>query len=337
MARIFASALTQLGAVLALLSLAAPVQALDQVSFGTDWQAEAEHGGYYEALATGIYEKYGLKVTLRQGGPQVNHTQLLAAGRLDFDEAPASFTGLNFVKENIPMVAVAAFFQKDPSVLIAHPGVGNDSLAALKGKPIMIGADTRVGWWLFLKAKFGYSDAQIRPYNFNMTPFLADKNAIQQGYITSEPFLIEKQGHIKPVVFLLADAGYTSYGSLIETSQKLIDEKPDLVQRFVNASIEGWNAFLYGDPSPAYAAIKRENPEQTDELLRYAHDRMKADGIVDSGDSQKLGIGAMTDARWQDFAGVMSGEGLYPKNIESRKAYTLRFVNQRVGMASKPQ
>ena len=156
-------------------------RALDQVTFGTDWQAEAEHGGYYQALATGHYEKYGLKVTLRQGGPQVNHTQLLAAGRLDFDEAPASFTALNFVKEKIPMVAVAAFFQKDPSVLIAHPGVGNDSLAALKGKPIMIGADTRVGWWLFLKAKFGYSDGQIRPYNFNMTPFLADKNVGAAG------------------------------------------------------------------------------------------------------------------------------------------------------------
>jgi NitT/TauT family transport system substrate-binding protein len=337
MARIFASALTRLGAVLALACLASPALALDQVSFGTDWQAEAEHGGYYQALATGIYEKYGLKVELRQGGPQVNHTQLLAAGRLDFDEAPASFTGLNFVKENIPLVAVAAFFQKDPSVLIAHPGVGNDSLASLKGKPIMIGADTRVGWWLFLKAKFGYSDDQIRPYNFNMTPFLADKSAVQQGYLTSEPFLIEQQGKVKPVVFLLADSGYTSYGSIIETSQKLVDTKPDLVQRFVDASIEGWYSFLYGDPSPAYALIKKDNPEQTDDLLKYAHDTMKADGIVDSGDSLTAGIGAMTDARWQDFAGVMSDEGLYPKTIDWKKAYSLRFVNQRVGMAAKPQ
>jgi NitT/TauT family transport system substrate-binding protein len=323
--------------MLVLGSLAAPARALDQITFGTDWQAEAEHGGYYQALATGLYEKYGLKVTLRQGGPQVNHTQLLAAGRLDFDEAPASFTGMNFVKESIPMVAVAAFFQKDPSVLIAHPGVGNDSLAALKGKPIMIGADTRVGWWLFLKAKFGYSDSQIRPYNFNMTPFLADKSAVQQGYLTSEPFLIEKQGGVKPLVFLLADAGYSSYGSIIETSQKLIDTKPDLVQRFVNASIEGWYSYLYGDPSPANALIKKENPDQSDDLLKYAHDTMKARGVVDSGDSQKLGIGAMTDARWQDFFNVMSGEGLYPKDMAWKKAYTLRFVDQRVGMAAKSQ
>jgi NitT/TauT family transport system substrate-binding protein len=335
MVRFISAALGVVGAMLALAGRPAPAAALDQITFGTDWQAEAEHGGYYQALATGIYEKYGLKVTLRQGGPQVNHTQLLAAGRLDFDEAPASFTAMNFAKEKIPMVAVAAFFQKDPSVLIAHPGVGNDSLAALKGKPIMIGADTRVGWWLFLKAKFGYGDGQIRPYNFNMTPFLADKTAVQQGYLTSEPFLIQKQGGVKPVVFLLADAGYTSYGSIIEVSQKLIDTKPDLVQRFVNASIEGWYGFLYGDPSPAYAAIKKDNPEQSDDLLKYAHDTMKAQGVVDSGDSTKLGIGAMSDARWQDFFKVMSAEGLYPKDMDWKKGYTLRFVNQRVGMSAQ--
>src|SRR5580693_9257563 len=215
--------------------LAAPAAALDQVSLGTDWKAEAEHGGYYQAIATGIYAKYGIEVSLRQGGPQVNRSQLLAAGRLDFDEEPNSFLPLNFVKEHIPMVAVAAMFQKDPMVLIAHSEAGYANFAALKGKPIMIGADTRVGPWLFLKAKFGFTDDQIRTYNFNIAPFMADKNAVQQGYVTSEPFLIEKAG-AKPVVFLLANEGYTTYASVIETSRKLVQEKPDLVQRFVNAS-----------------------------------------------------------------------------------------------------
>jgi len=239
-------------------SLAGPASALDQVSLGTDWKAEAEHGGYYQAIATGIYAKYGLEVSLRQGGPQVNHSQLLAAGRLDFDEEPNSFLPLNFVKENIPMVAVAAMFQKDPMVLIAHADVGNDSLAALKGKPIMIGADTRVGSWLFLKSKFGYTDDQIRPYNFNVAPFMADKNAVQQGYLSSEPFMIESQG-VKPVVLLLADAGYSSYGSLIQTSDKLVQEKPDLVQRFVDASIIGWYNYLYGNNAAANAMMRAKN------------------------------------------------------------------------------
>ena len=313
---------------------AASARAEDKVTFGTDWKAEAEHGGYYQAIATGIYEKHGLEVSLRQGGPQVNHAQLLAAGRLDFNEAPNSFISLNFANENIPMIAVAAMFQKDPSVLIAHPGVGNDSLAALKGKPIMIGADTRVGWWLFLKAKFGYTDDQIRPYTFNVAPFLVDKNAVQQGYLTSEPFIIEQQG-VKPVVFLIADAGYASYGSIIQTSMKMAEEKPDLVQRFVDASIEGWYSYLQGDPAPANALIKKDNPEMSDEILAYAIARIKQAGIVDSGDTQRLGIGAMSDGRWQDFFKVMAEQGLYPKTLDYRKAYTLRFVNKRVGIELK--
>jgi NitT/TauT family transport system substrate-binding protein len=313
---------------------APPARALDHVTFGTDWKAEAEHGGYYQAIATGIYRKYGIEVTLREGGPQINQSQLLAAGRLDFSIASNSFIGLNFVKEKIPMVAVAALFQKDPTVLIAHRGVGNDSFADLKGKPIMIGADTRVGWWLFLKAKFGYSDDQIRPYTFNVAPFLADKNAVQQGYLTSEPFLIEKAG-IKPNVFLLADAGYASYGSVIETSAKLIDSNPDLVRRFVDASIEGWYSYLDGDPSPGNKLIKADNPEESDDLIAYAIDNMKRYGIVDSGDSPALGIGAMTDARWQSFFSVMSKQGLYPATLDWHQAYTLRFVDQRVGMALK--
>jgi NitT/TauT family transport system substrate-binding protein len=322
-------ALTALAAALAASVHCA--RALDRVTLGTDWKAEAEHGGYYQAMATGLYQKHGIDLVLRQGGPQVNQSQLLAAGRIEFSIASNSFIPLNFAKSEIPMIAVAALFQKDPAVLIAHKGVGNDSLAALKGKPIMVGGDTRVGWWLFLKAKFGYTDDQIRTYDFNIAPFLANPNAVQQGYLTSEPYLVEKAG-TSPNVFLIADEGYASYASVIETSQKLVAEKPDLVQRFIDASIEGWYSYVYGDPAPGNALIKKDNPEESDELLAYAIAKMKQYGIVDSGDSQKEGIGAMSDARWQSFFEVMAGEGLYPKDMDYRKAYTLRFVNRRVGM-----
>ena len=303
----------------------------ESVNFGTDWKAEAEHGGYYQAIAAGIYRQHGLEVTLRQGGPQVNHAQLLAAGRLDFNIAPNSFGPLNFISENIPMTAVAAIFQKDPSVLIAHPGQGDDSVAALKGKPIMIGSDTRITSWMFLKNKFGYSDDQIRPYTFSVAPFLADPKAVQQGYLSSEPFTIEAQG-VKPVVLLLADAGYSSYGSLIQTSDRLVRDSPDLVQRFVDASIEGWYGYLYGDPTPANLLIKRDNPEMTDALLAYGIAKLKEYGIVDSGEATTSGIGAMTEARWRDFFEMMSNAGVYPKDLDFHKAYTLRFVNKKVGM-----
>ena len=315
----------------AALTLSRSAAAEDKISFGTDWKAEAEHGGYYQAIATGIYRRHGLDVTLRQGGPQVNHAQLLAAGRLEFNLAPNSFVPLNFVQENIPIVAVAAIFQKDPSVLIAHPGQGNDSLGALKGKPIMIGSDTRIGSWIFLKSKFGYTDDQIRPYTFSVAPFLADPKAVQQGYLSSEPFTIEMQG-VKPVVLLLADAGYSSYGSVIQTSDKLVQDKPDLVQRFVDASIEGWYGYLYGDPAPANGLIKRDNPEMTDALLAYGIAKIKEYGVVDSGDAKRLGIGAMTEARWQDFFNTMSEADVYPRDLDYHQAFTLRFVDKKVGM-----
>jgi NitT/TauT family transport system substrate-binding protein len=305
--------------------------AADIVRFGTDWKAEAEHGGYYQAIATGIYGRYGLDVQLREGGPQVNQAQLLAAGRLDFNIASNSFLPLNFVREGVPMVAVAAIFQKDPAVLIAHPGVGNDSFAALKGKPIMISADTRIGFWQFLKQKFGYNDAQIRPYDFSVAPFLADRQAVQQGYLTSEPFTIEKAG-VKPVVLLLADAGYASYGGLIQTRRDLVKNKPDLVKRFVDASIEGWYSYLYGDPAPGNGLIKRDNPEMTDELLAFGREQMKEHGIVGSGDATSLGIGAMTVARWRDFYETMAKAKLYPEGLDYRKAFTLEFVDKKFGM-----
>ncbi len=324
----FLAALTLLGVALALPGAASA----ESVAFGTDWKAEAEHGGFYQAIATGIYKRYGLDVTLRPGGPQVNHAQLLAAGVLDFNIASNSFVPLNFVREQIPMVAVAAIFEKDPSVLIAHPGQGDDSLAALKGRPIMISGDTRVTSWLFLKQKFGYTDDQIRPYSFSVAPFLADKKAIQQGYLTSEPFIIEKEG-VHPVVLLLADAGYGSYGALIETSEKLVRDKPDLVQRFVDASIEGWYSYLQGDPAPGNALIKHDNPEMTDALIAYGMEKMKAYGIVDSGEAKQNGIGAMSEARWRDFFDTVVKAGLYPAEMDFRKAYTLQFVNKKVGLA----
>jgi len=324
-----------LAVVLAALVVSRPACALDHVVFGADWRAEAEHGGYYAAIAEGIYARHGIEVELRQGGPQINQTQLLAAGRLDFAIVSNSFLPLNIRQQNIPLVAVAALFQKDPAVLIAHRAAGFKDLASLKGKPIMIGGDTRVGWWLFLKARFGYTDSQVRPYTFNLAPFLTNPRAIQQGYLTSEPFLIQQAGG-DPQVFLLADSGYASYGSLIETSAKLVHDNPDLVRRFVDASIEGWYAYFRRDPAPANTLIKKDNPEQTDALLAYARSTMASHGIVDSGDAKALGIGAMTDARWRAFFTEMAKQGLYPANMNYRQAYTLRFVDHRVGLKTQP-
>jgi NitT/TauT family transport system substrate-binding protein len=323
------------GVLAGALMLASGARAQDKVSFGLDWVAQAEHGGFFQAQATGIYRKYNLDVTIRPGGPQVNHTQLLIAGRLDFNMTSNSFLALNFVKEKIPFRVVAALFQKDPSVLIAHPGQGNDSFAALKGKPILISTDTRAGWWNFLRVKFGYSDAQIRPYTFNMAPFLADKSLVQQGYLGSEPFSIRQATGQDPVVLLIADAGYTGYANLIGVSDKNIKERPDLVRRFVDATIEGWYSYLYGDPAPANAAIRAANPEMKQELIDYGRAAMIRNGVLDSGDALANGIGTMNPARWAEFLKTMSEAGLYPKDLDVSRAYTTEFVNRKVGMQLK--
>lgn len=308
---------------------AQPAQAagLTKISFGLDWQAEAEYGGYYEAAATGIYKAYGLDVTIRQGGPNVNNAQLLLAGKLDFDITSNGFLAFNFVQQRLPFVAVAAIFQKDPDILFAHHGVGEDSFAALKGKPIAISADTRAGWWLFLKHKYHYSDSQIRPYDFNLTPFFTSKDLVVQGYVTSEPFLVkQKTGHY-PVVLSLADAGFDGYAQLIATSKKLIRKDPSVVQRFVAASIAGWQEYLNGNPEPAFKAIEKANPDMPKALLHYGYEQLKKRGIVETGDTKTLGIGAMTKSRWQGFFGQMRDAGLYPADLDWRKAFTTRFVN----------
>jgi NitT/TauT family transport system substrate-binding protein len=305
-----------------------------KLTMQTNWRAQAEHGGYYQAVATGLYAKQGLDVTLKAGGPQINNPQLLAASAIDFSMGSDSFNGLNFVKNDIPLVVVASMFQKDPRVLLAHPGQGNDSLAALKGKPILIASASRNNYWQFLRAKYGYTDDQIRPYTFNMAPFLADKSAIQQGFVTSEPLKMQQAG-IQPVVHLLADHGYVSYATTLETRSQLVKERPDVVQRFVNASIEGWYSYLYGDRKAANALIQKDNPEMSDEQLAYSHAKMKEYGMVDSGDALKLGIGAMVDARWREFADIMIKAGVYPADINVSKAYTLQFINKGHGMNLK--
>ena len=321
----------RLALLLTVLTLALPTQAQaeSKITFGTDWLAEAEHGGFYQALARGFYKRRGLDVTIRMGGPQANPEQAIATGIVDFQMTSGSFGVLNLVRQNIPVVAVAALFQKDPQVLISHPGAGNDRLEDMRGKPIMISAGARNGWWLFLKARYGFTDAQIRPYNFQMAPYLADKTAIQQGFVSSEPYQIERITGIRPVVNLLADHGYASYCDLILTQARTIRDKPQIVKDFVEASIEGWYSYLYEDPTPGNTAIRAANKDMAQDTIDNAIRLLKQFAIVDSGDSLTLGLGAMTDARWQSFFDSAVAVGLYPKDMDFRRGYTLDFVNKR--------
>jgi NitT/TauT family transport system substrate-binding protein len=314
---------------------AAPAQALDKVSFGTNWVAEAEHGGFYQAVADGTYAKYGLDVTIVPGGPNVNNRILLPVGKLDFFMSANTLQAFDAVANNIPTVVVAASFQKDPQVLLAHPGV--EKFEDLKKLTLFVSKEGMASYFQWLKRDFGFDESKVKPYTFNPQPFLADKTSAMQGYVTSEPFAIESQGKFKPMIFLLADHGFSSYSTLIETRRDLVEKKPDLVQRFVDASTIGWYHYIYGDSSPGNALIKKRNPEMTDALLAYSIAKMKDYGIVDSGDAVTLGIGAMTDARMKGFYDTMQRVGVIKAGLDYKRAYTLQFVDKKVGVELRPK
>jgi NitT/TauT family transport system substrate-binding protein len=325
-------------AFVGVLGLHAPALALDKVKFGTNWLADPEAGGFYQALADGTYAEYGLDVTIIPGGPQSNGALMLLYGKFEFFMGGDQIGDLICAESKLPLVAVAADFQKSPQILMSHPGAGLDSWADLpKAKIVYVGAgaiNTFYGW---MRLVYGFKDENIRPYSFNSAPFIQNKGSVQQGYLTAEPYEIERQGKFKPNIFLLSDYGYSTYSTLIETRRDLIEKNPDLVQRFVDASTIGWYHYLYGDNAKANAMIKTENPDITDEQITFSIAEMKTYGVVDSGDTLKSGIGAMTDARWKDFFDEMVNTGMVGAKTDYSRAYTLQFVNHGVGIDLKPK
>jgi NitT/TauT family transport system substrate-binding protein len=322
---------------LVMATLPAGAQMLDKVSFGTNWVPEAEHGGFFQAVADGTYERYGLDVTIVPGGPNDNNRMLLIAGKLDFFMAANTLMSFDAVANNVPVVTVAAIFQKDPQIFLTHPESKITKLEQLKPLTLFVSKEGITSYFQWLKSEYGFSDAKVRPYTFNPQPFIATAQSAMQGYVTSEPFAVEKAAKFKPGIILLADYGFNTYSTLIETRRDLTDKKPDLVQRFVDASIIGWYNYLYGDNAPGNALIKKLNPEMTDELLAFSVSKMKEYGIVDSGDTLRDGIGAMSDERATSFFDKMVRAGVVRPDVDFRKAYTLRFINKGVGLDLRPK
>jgi NitT/TauT family transport system substrate-binding protein len=327
-----------IAALATIAGFAGPAFALDKVKFGTNWLADPEAGGFYQALVDGTYAKYGLDVTIIPGGPQSNGALMLLFGKMEFFMGGDQIGDFLSAESKLPLIAVAADFQKSPQILMSHPDVGLDNWEDLpNAKPVYVGAgaiNTFYGW---LRLTYGFKDENIRPYNFNSAPFIKNKMSIQQGYATAEPYEIEKQGGFKPNIFLLADHGYSTYSTLIETRRELVEKNPDLVQRFVDASAIGWYHYLYGDNSLANERIKLENPDITNAQIAFSIAELKKYGVVDSGDTLTMGIGAMTDAHWKDFFDEMTKTGMVDPRTDYKRAYTLQFVNKGVGLDLRPK
>ncbi len=311
-----------LASIVVAAALVAPrAQAQDKVTFLTNWFAQAEHGGFYAGVTNGIYKKHGLDVTVRMGGPQINVMQLLAAGQADFVMG-YDFWVMKAIEQGVPAVTVGVSFQKDLACLATHVEV--KSLAELKGKTVFVATASRSSWWPWLRTKYGLADDQVRPFTGNLQPFIADKNSATQGFITNSPFEIGKAG-VKANYFLFADYGWPVYGSTIVTMQRTVNEKPDVVARFVRASMEGWKQYL-ADPSAANVLIKQENPRANDDQLAYALGKLKELRALTGGDAERLGIGTMSAARYKEIYDLMVQEGLLKPDVDYRQAFTTRFV-----------
>ena len=325
-----------IGLVLAGMATSAAFGA-DKVTFGTNWLAQAEHGGYYQAVVDGTYAKYGLDVTILPGGPQANGRLLLIAGKIDFYMGGNLIQAFEAVEQHIPTEVVGAVFQKDPQIFMSHPGVGLDKWTDLTKATAFVSKEGVTSFYQWMKVSYGFKEENIKPYNFNAAPFIADKNSIQQGYLTGEPYAVEKDGGFKPNIFLLADQGYSTYASTIEARTDMVEKSPDLVQRFVEASMIGWYHYLYGDNTKANAAIKKDNPDITDDQIAFSIAKLKEYGVIDSGDTLKLGIGAITDARVKDFFEQMVKAGVVKPDVDYKKAYTTQFVDKGVGVDLRPK
>lgn len=337
-----ASSLARLGTVSALaLTIGTPALAQDLTpfSFGTNWVAQAEHGGYYQSVVDGTYaEKCSLDVEIVPGGPQVNGRALMMAGKMD------AYMGGNMLQpwlglsEDIPILVVAANFQKEPQVLMTHPGritefgqIGSEDMTAI------VGDGSFQTWYQIFVNEYGFKDENRTVYTYNSAPFLADENSAQQGYVTSEPYAIEREAGWKPDIWLLADYGFTSYSTTIEMMKPFVESNKELVQCFVDATAIGWYNFLYGDNAAALEKIKEDNPDMTDGQIAYSMEALKEFGIVDSGDALTLGINAMDDARMKSFFQSMVDVGVIPGDIDPSEAYTLEFVNKGVGLDLKKE
>lgn len=319
---------------LLLSTVATAASANTAVTFGTNWLAQAEHGGFYQAVADGTYAACGLDVTIQPGGPQVNNRALMLAGKIDFNMGGNLLEEFSAVQEGIPVVAVAAIFQKEPQVILTHPGAAK-SFEDLKTLKLLIGDAGYASYYQWMIKAYGFTPEQREVYTFNPAPFIADEKSGMQGYLSSEPLMVEKEGGFKPDVWLLADAGYSTYSTLIETMADTVAKKPEVVKCFVDGSIKGWYNFLYGDNSAAKERIKKDNPDMTDEQLAFGISQLKEKGIVDSGDALEKGIGVITDAHVKDFFDKMVAAGVVPGDLDYKAAYTTDFVGAGVGLDLK--
>jgi NitT/TauT family transport system substrate-binding protein len=307
------------------LTAATAASAAEKIRYSMNWVPEGEHCGFYQAKAAGYYDKAGLDVELKGAGPDVNVALLVGTGQLELGMG-SSFTSINMVAQGIPGITVASMFQKDPQTLVAHSGQGIKTLADVKGKPVMIAKFAQQEFWQFLKQKFAFTDDQLRPYTYSVAPFLADEAAIEQGYVTEDEYQLKSQMKTPPEIMLLADYGYQNYATTIFGMRPWVEAHGDAVKAFIKATAQGYQDCLDGKADAGEKLLHTANPDEPEGLFQFKIKQMKERNMLTGGDAEKLGIGAMSDARWKDFFDTMSASGVYKKDLDYKSAYTLKYL-----------
>lgn len=318
---------SSIAALAALASLAAPAAANEPVTFQLSWKAQPEFAGFYEALEKGYYAACGIDMTLREGAPGIDPTQLLTTGAVDVALLPQNDGVLRMNSVGFPAKAVMASMQKFLTVMLYHDESGIKTPEDIKDKPVLISQSNRTTFWPFLKSKYGYTDDQLRTYTGQIATWMSDKTSIQQGVVTQEPFRIKAETGKLPSYFLLSDMGYNPYTVIVVVSQKMIDDKPEVVQCLVDGSRKGWVDFLK-DPSVAFAAINKLNPQITKELMDYSHEMMTANNLVENDDTAKHGIGWISAERWKSHYEMLVANGLFAADFDYASAFTTQFLEK---------
>ena len=315
--------------------IASTAWANDKVTFATNWLAQGGHGGFYQALADGTYEKYGLEVDIQMGGPQMNNRPMLPAGKVDFLMTGNLLLSMDSVRNEIPTIVVASYFEKDPQAIIAHKGQYSGWNDLANAPEILVSKDGQFSFWKWMTAEHGFKDESLRPYGYNLAAFLNDEKMVQQAYGTAEPIYAAAAG-ADVETYLLADQGWSTYSTTIEARVDMVENNPNLVQRFIDASTVGWYNYLYGDNAAGNAAIISANPDQTLEKLTKEALQLKSLGIIDSGKQLEVGIGAIDMARVRAFYNLAVEAGILEAgSVDVAKVATAQFVNKKVGMDLK--
>lgn len=302
-----------------------------RLRFASGGATGAELGGFYQALANGAYEKRGLTVEILAGAAGADAPALLAASAVELAFARDSFAPLRLIGSGAPVKAVAAFFQKDPAVLIARPERGEEGFPPVEGRAVFMSDRDRAGVWSWLNGRDGFTadQARVQPPQALLDAFAGERESLLLGRLTDGDLdRVRRRIDAVPRRRLPADDGYPGYGALVVAPNAFARDNAQALRAFIAASVEGWRDYVHGEGARGDALIRRAAPDTAQAALDAAREALKANAVVDGGDAALYGLGAMTPDRWQAFA-EQTAAAFIDGAPDWREAFTTQYLPAR--------